>query len=259
MRRVARSVCACCGGVALQAAETDAFAVDPLQAIEVFRRKLRVPTERWTDLWQEMHSAAFMVAGAQSDALLKDFQDAVLAAIADGRTLAQFRADFDRIVAEHGWSYRGSRGWRSRVIFETNLRTSYAAGRWEQIQEVKATRPYLRYVAVMDERTRPEHAAWHDTVLPVDDPWWQTHFPPNGWNCRCSVQSLNERDLARYGLSVSDQAPPVEMVERTVNTSDGPRVVLVPAGIDPGFAYRPGTPPDEAIRRALELRASGAP
>jgi SPP1 gp7 family putative phage head morphogenesis protein len=247
------SACRSCGGI-YRVAHADAppFSVKPMEAIDFLRNKLNVPTRRWTDLWQQQHSAAFTVAGATTDALVGDFHDAVNKAIEDGLTLDDFRKDFDRIVEDHGWSYNGSRGWRSRVIFQTNMRTAYAAGRWEQIQQVKDDRPYLRYVAVMDDRTRPEHASWHDTVLPVDHPWWQTHFPPNGWNCRCSVQTLNDRDLDRYGLTVNAKAPPVEMVERTINTGDGPRIVLVPNGIDPGFGYRPGAPPAEAIRATLE-------
>lgn len=243
--------CAACGARVELQASAEGFSVAPRQAIDFMRRKLRVPTERWDDLWQEMHTTGFMVAGAQSDALLKDFHTAVTAAIEEGRTLEQFRQDFDRIVDEHGWSYNGSRNWRSRVIFETNMRTAYAAGRWEQIETMKDDRPYLRYVAVMDERTRPEHAEWHDTVLPVDDEFWQTHFPPNGWNCRCTVQNLSARDLDRYGLEVSER-PAVEMIERTA----GGRTIMVPKGIDPGFAYRPGTPPSDVVRRALESRAA---
>lgn len=217
-------------------AEAQPFAVAPVEAIEFLRQKLNVPTATWTDVWQAMHDRAFMVAGAQAAALIEDFHAAVLAAIRDGLTLQQFRQSFDAIVARHGWSYNGSRNWRSRVIFQTNLRTAMAAGRWQQIQRLRTARPYLRYVAVMDERTRPKHAEWHGAVLPVDDPWWQTHFPPNGWNCRCSVQSLNARDLARYGIAVSAEAPAIDMVERTVQG----RIVLVPEGIDPGFAYHPG-------------------
>lgn len=222
-------------------AEPSAFSVDPLEAIAFLRDKLRLPTASWTDIWQEEHSDAFVVAGAQSDALLKDFHDAVLKAIAQGETLDTFRKDFDRIVAEHGWSYHGSRGWRSKVIFDTNVRMAYAAGKWEQIARVKQVRPYLRYVHLEEQpHPRLQHHLWHNTVLPVDDPWWQTHFPPNGWNCHCTVQSLNERDLARYGLSVSSQAPAIEWVEQVLNTPQGPRVVMVPKGIDPGFGYRPG-------------------
>jgi SPP1 gp7 family putative phage head morphogenesis protein len=249
--------CGCCGGVrpALQAVDVEAFNDKPMEAIAFLRDKLRVPTATWTDIWQEMHSAAFVVAGAQSDDLLKDFQDAVLKAIEQGTTLEEFRKDFDAIVADHGWSYNGSRNWRSRVIFQTNLRMAYASGRWQQIERVKETRPYLRYVAVLDARTRPWHRAWHDTVLPVDHPWWQTHFPPNGWNCRCSVQSVNERDLFRYKLKVSDEAPPINWVERLVGSGAARRAIRVPEGIDPGFAYRPGTPPSDVVRQWLAGRA----
>jgi hypothetical protein len=42
------------------------------------------------------------------------------------------------------------------------------------------------------------------------------------------------------------------MIERTINALDGPRTVLVPSGIDPGFGYRPGAPPIEAIHAALQ-------
>jgi SPP1 gp7 family putative phage head morphogenesis protein len=239
-------------------AEPAPFAVNPIEAIDYLRDKVRVPTERWTDIWQGMHARAFVVAGAQSDELLADFHEAVNRNIAEGRSLEQFRADFDTIVAKHGWSYNGSRNWRSRVIFQTNLRMAYSAGRWAQIQRVKAARPYLRYVAVMDERTRPLHAAWHNTVLPVDHPWWQTHFPPNGWNCRCTVQSLNERDLARYGLKVSDVAPPAPLIDRTINTSDGPVTMKVPEGIDPGFAYNPGQAGFGNGQELLALERHGA-
>jgi SPP1 gp7 family putative phage head morphogenesis protein len=253
-RLARRCACGACGGIVAQADEGKPFATDPAEAIDFLRRKLNVPTSSWTDLWQEQHSVAFTVAGAQSDALVADFHDAINDAIKDGTTLDDFRARFDRIVADHGWSYNGSRNWRSRVIFQTNLRTAYAAGKWDQIQRVKESRPYLRYVAVMDGRTRAEHRDWNNTVLPADDPWWQTHYPPNGWNCRCTVQSLNDRDLARYGLAVANKAPPVEMVERTINTPDGPRTVLVPEGIDPGFAYRPGAPPSEALKALIDGR-----
>lgn len=240
--------CVCGCGASLAAPALQAvrpFATDPIEAINFLRNKLDIPTSMWTDLWQEEHSIGFTVAGAQTKALVKDFHEVVLKAIRDGTTIDEFRRDFDRIVEDHGWSYNGSRGWRSRVIFDTNINTAYAAGRWEQIQRVKVERPYLRYVHLENQpHPRLEHAAWHNTILPVDDPWWLTHYPPNGWFCHCTVESLSERDLARYGLSVSAQAPPTRMVERIINTVEGPRTVLVPEGIDPGFAYRPGAMPE---------------
>ncbi len=254
--------CPCCGApqISLHAADAQPFDVAPREAIDFLRQKLRLPTATWTDIWQQMHSAAFVVAGAQGDALLKDFHDAVLKAIEQGETLETFREDFDTIVKRYGWSYNGSREWRSKIIFQTNLRMAYAAGRWQQIERVKQTRPYLRYVHLDPQaHPRPLHQSWHNTVLPVDDPWWQTHFPPNGWNCHCTAQSLNERDLERYGLTVTAQAPPINWIDRVVGSGDSRRAIKVPEGIDPGFAYRPGAPLDEAIRQGLAQRAASGP
>lgn len=221
------------------------------EAIDFFRAKVRLPTRTWTDLWEGMHSRAFVVAGVVKAELLADFQEAVGRAIAEGRTLNDFRKDFDAIVARHGWSYNGGRGWRSAVIYNTNLRMAHSAGRWAQIQRVKARRPFIRYSAVLDSRTRPEHRAWHGTVLPADDPFWQSHMPPNGWNCRCTVQSYSQRDLDRLGMK---QSPPPATPEETVavNTPQGRVAVRVPKGIDPGFAYNPG---EAAFGRGADLTA----
>ena len=216
------------------------FGVQPLDAIAFLKNKLRVPTERWNSIWQDMHGAAFMVAGAQKAALLEDFHEAVTAAIENGTTLAKFREDFDRIVAKHGWDYNGTRNWRSEIIYRTNMRAAHSAGRWAAIQRVKKHRPYIRYVAVQDGRTRPAHKAWHNTVLSVDHPFWETHYPPNGWNCRCRADSLNDRDLKKLGLKVSED-PEIIMEDREVKVGEDQYVtVRVPEGIHTGFAYNPG-------------------
>ncbi len=99
------------------------------EAIDFFQAKVRVPTRTYTDMMNKAHSKGFMVAGAMKDELLADFQEVIGRCLRDGLTLEDFRKGFDRIVAAHGWSYNGTRGWRTRVIFETNIRTSYAAGR----------------------------------------------------------------------------------------------------------------------------------
>jgi len=226
------------------------------EAIAALRRKADLPTARWTDLWQDQHAVAFTVAGATSANLLAELRAAVDEGLANGGTLAEFRQRFDDIVARHGWQYRGKRGWRTRVIFETNLRTSYAAGRWQQIQESKAARPWLMYEAVLDRRTRPLHRLWDGTVLPVGDPWWRTHYPPNGWGCRCSVISLSEREAQRRGLRPTGP-PVVRLIPRQV---PGRGVVEVPEGIDPGWGYNPGMAaadaagaPSAAQRETLQL------
>ncbi|NOR63260.1 MAG: hypothetical protein GQ535_12300 [Rhodobacteraceae bacterium] len=216
------------------------FGVQPLDAIAFLKNKLNVPTERWNDIWQDMHGAAFMVAGAQKAALIEDFHTAVTSAIEDGRTLEQFRQDFDQIVAKHGWDYNGSRNGRSEIIYRTNMSAAYSAGNWASIQRTKKYFPYIRYSTADDIKVRPGHKVWHNLVLPVDHPFWETHYPPNGWRCRCRADSINDRGLKKLGLKVSDD-PEIIMEERQMKVGgDRTVTVMVPQGIHTGFAYNPG-------------------
>ena len=100
--------------------------------------------------------------------------------------------------------------------------------------------PYLRYVATLDDRTRPDHRAWHGTVLPVDHPFWQTHYPPNGWRCRYTVIQFSERQLRARGYEVSEGPPSGSGRTREwVNTRTG-EVQNVQIGIDPGWNHNTG-------------------
>lgn len=209
---------------------------------EFLRRKLNLPTQGWTDIYTREHDYAFVVAGANRDQLVADFRQAVERAI-EGGTLEQFRREFDGIVARHGWSYNGGRNWRSRVIYETNLRSSYMAGRYEQLMAVREERPFWQYIhSDAVEHPRPLHEEWNGLVLRWDDPWWQYHFPINAWGCQCSVRALSQRDLERMGKSGPDTAPTIVMEQHTIGqrSPNGPQVVEVPQGIDPGFEYTPG-------------------
>ncbi len=212
------------------------------EQIEFFRSKLDLTTRTWTDIWQEQHDRAFVVAGAAHADLVQDLRKAVDKAIADGATIDTFRKDFDALVARHGWSYNGGRDWRTRVIYATNLRTSYAAGRYRQMKDIAERRPWWRYRhSDASEEPRHAHLAWDGLVLRHDDPWWATHYPPNGWGCKCFVETLDDASLERLGKSGPDQAPEIRTRTVTVGVNGpSPRTVAVPQGIDPGWAYAPG-------------------
>jgi SPP1 gp7 family putative phage head morphogenesis protein len=65
---------------------------------------------------------------------------------------------------------------------------SQMAGKWIGIEKNAETMPMLQYVTAGDDRVRPAHAAMDGTTLPVTDPFWNNYYPPNGWNCRCTVK-----------------------------------------------------------------------
>lgn len=204
------------------------------EAIAYHQAKLALPSKAWTDIWGREHGRAFIVAGANTDELVGGFHQALGRAIAEGRTLTDFRKDFDRLVAEHGWSYNGSRGWRSATIYNTNLSQAYSAGRWEQGKSLPDAIGRYRHNPSANERK--EHAAWNGITLPLGHSWWGTHWPINAWGCHCQVDILSRRAAEAAGWTVSDDPPPDEMVTHQING----RQVLVPKGIDPGFDYNPG-------------------
>ncbi|MDE2473218.1 MAG: hypothetical protein KGL35_32060, partial [Bradyrhizobium sp.] len=197
------------------------------EQIAYFLRKSNVPTQAWTDLWQADHDTGFMVAGASEASLLQDLREAVQAAIVDGESIGQFRKRFDAIVERYGWAHKGGRNWRTRVIYQTNLRTSYAAGRWAQLTSAAGRKafPYWAYRhSMLDKVPRilhitPAPAGWNGLVLRADDPWWLTHFPPNGWGCFPGDTAV--RCNAKLGLKGWYAGEVVEL-----NTAFGNRVTL---------------------------------
>lgn len=60
------------------------------------------------------------------------------------------------------------------------------AAKWEQYSE-DGDRYLLQYRTAHDDKVRPEHAALDRITLPMSDPFWESYYPPNGWNCRCTV------------------------------------------------------------------------
>jgi len=224
------------------------------EAIQYFRDKVSLPTRTWKDLWQGMHSRAFVVAGAMKGGLLSDLYAAVdkgIAAvdkgISQGATLAEFRRDFDKTVARHGWKYKGGRDWRTAVIFNTNLSVAYHAGQHAQMTDpdVLEARPYWRYVASSSAEKRPEHMQWYNTVLPADHPWWKTHRPPNDWGCKCGVVNHSAREVERLKKKLAESPHPIKTRAPKIKYRDWTDKATgkkhrVPVGIGPGWDYNPG-------------------
>ena len=77
-----------------------------------------------------------------------------------------------------------------------------AAAKWESFAE-DGDRYNLQYRTQSDDKVRPEHAALNRVTLPPSDPFWEEFYPPNGWNCRCSVVQVLK---SRYPTTPHDEA-----------------------------------------------------
>lgn len=252
----------------------------PEEAIAYMKaRGITAETYHYTDLWQSQHDRAFTISRLTRADLLERIQESLIQSVAGDMTrndwLVQTRALLQKEglwgnveVTDPNTGEQLSTTFneaRLRLIFDTNVRQALAAGQWQSLLRTKARNPYVRYIAMDDDRTRPEHRAWHNVVLPIDDPWWDTHRPPNGYHCRCRVVGISKVKFrrgyseSRPGAEDDEDAPlvreafkterPPEQLVEWRNPATGV-VQKIPKGIDPGFDYNAGT--TEGSGTALE-------
>lgn len=230
-----------------------AFNLTPEQALDWFKAKGLAITFDWRDMIGQEHERAFTIAKMLDVDLLKTARDAVESAIANGDSFHQFKKDLVPELQKAGWwgkktvvdpqtgqavnAQLGSPH-RLATIFRTNLQTAYAAGQWEEIERTKASHPWLMYDAVDDHRTRPEHASWDGLTYPADDAFWRTHYPPNGWNCRCTVIQLTDEQAASLGKPKG--SPPYSAGSYKWTNPRTGKTYQVPNGLDPGWDHHHG-------------------
>jgi SPP1 gp7 family putative phage head morphogenesis protein len=192
------------------------FAMLPEKAIEYFQSKGYAISWNWWDVWQEAQAKSFTVTRGMRQDILADIRAALEKALAEGQTVKMSSDNLEPVLKAKGWwgkqeilSPEGNlvkvqlgSPWRLKTIYRTNLQTSYMSGRYQQFYQNTGARPYLMYVAVMDQRTRPSHGLMNGRVFRWDDPIWKTHKPPLGFNCRCRMRALTEKQVERKGLQV---------------------------------------------------------
>lgn len=109
---------------------------------------------------------------------------------ADGNQIAF--SEFKKSASQIFEIYNGT--WLE-TEFNTAKSITESARQWVEIQAVKDTLPLLKYQTVGDGRVRQSHRTLDNVVRPVDDPFWDEHYPPNDFNCRCIVEQIEEGDL----------------------------------------------------------------
>jgi len=239
--------------------------LDPADAVRAWEARGELKTTvRWSEMMHEQHAVAFTVAKVARLDLLRYMQSSLDNVIRFGGTFEGWKANLVPELQKAGWWGRvknpaltgteepiivGER--RLRTIYDTNTRMSLAAGHWQRIQRQKKQYPYLRYLPSTSEHKRPLHKEWYGVILPVDHPWWQTHFPPNGWGCKCHFEQVSEARMRRKGWRVTPDNEIPDGPPRLFTPAGGDPI-MVPADIDPGFSYNPGT----ALLRAVADKAT---
>lgn len=252
----------------------------PPEVTGYFDRKGLKPAFSHLDVWGTEHAHAVTVAKATELSLVTTFRDSISKAIKAGQGFETWREEIRAELAAQGWAgprmvsdpsgvdpdrmVDFSRSNRLRTIFWGNMASARSAGQWERAQRTKAAMPFLLYVRTTSADPRPEHLGWVGIILPVDDPFWATHFPPNGWLCHCSVRQVSRREKETLiatkrsdGVYYTDTASPVVMRDwRNRRTGE---ISRIPDGIDPGWHGNPGRDRTKTLLDNLEVRLGDAP
>lgn len=256
------------------------FAVPP-EVTRYFEGKAAAPAFSWLDVWAEEHAYKFTVAKATELEVLTSFRSTISQAIAEGKGFDSWKPLIEKELSKLGWwgprmvsdptgeqpdrmvNFASDR--RLKTIFWSNANSARSAGQWERVQRTKAALPYILYVRTTSADPRPEHLSWVGIILPVDHPFWQTHWPPNGWLCKCQVRQISKREAERllgrkpedggilYRDSVPDLGPDIQHRNRRTG-----EVTMVPPGIDPGWHTNPGLARASTLVENLEARLAAA-
>ena len=245
-----------------------AIKLPPRRAIAYFKSKGYNISWNWWETWQVANAQSFTVAKALRADILGDIRDSFDQALRKGYTPDKFIKELEPVLRAKGWwgkqvivSQDGGAEivqlgspHRLRTIYNVNARTSRARAHYQVQQATLAERPYWMYDAMDDLRVRPHHAAMDGLVFRADDPIWQTHYPPNGFNCRCRVRALSQEELEQRDLKVSNSRDRLKEIEQQVGVDKRSGEVIskpatqytTPSGTtmtpDPGWNYNPGDP-----------------
>lgn len=174
----------------------DNFILEPTpyeEASSIIKNKPVVTRRVFDRLLPELRALAFTITGIESADVLQKVRNTIAELPkganwdeVKGKVMEELRPYFDDKTSAK----------RAELLMRTHGLDAYRVGQWELAQETKDALPYFKYIATMDGQTRPSHRALHGLVLPVDDPFWNSHMPPGwDWGCRCQVVQVSDYDV----------------------------------------------------------------
>ncbi|HBE9082723.1 phage minor head protein [Serratia fonticola] len=241
------------------------FDMTPKAALAwLVKKGLRIRTDP-ENMSDDDHVMSFGFANLSRLDIAQDIVDGLKTALAEGKTQKQFIDDLEPILKKKGWwgtkeeidtdtgeikTIKMGSPARLATIYRTNIQSAYNAGRYQSMLANAENRPYWRYVAIMDQNTRPSHAALHNMVFRFDDPIWLVLFPPNGYNCRCRVEALTEEDVQTRGYTIykTDRIVTQEITAPTDANGEKRKTKVHGVEFSPDAeknGNKPGTKPDD--------------
>ncbi|HGF9412182.1 TPA: phage minor head protein [Acinetobacter baumannii] len=185
------------------------FELPPSDAISYLEKKGFKIGWDWHETLDNAHSRAFTVAKVARMDLLQDIRQSLISAMQQGQTLEQWKASITPVLQDKGWWGKktvinpegreqevqlGSPR-RLRTIYDTNMQSAFAAGRYKAMMAGSETRPYWEWRHITISNPRKQHVALDGRLFRFDDPFWGVAYPPSEWGCKCRVIARSAREV----------------------------------------------------------------
>jgi len=204
-----------------------------LQASGSTAAKLAVRADVFKRLLPELRARAICISQVEDLDVVQRVRD-LIAALPEGEDWNQAKrritADISPyfVDAEDGEAQAAQQAAaraRAELLLRTHTFQAYATARFRTQMDPRAASGYLRYETQGDGKVRPEHAALDGVILPKSDPFWQTHYPPWDWGCRCIAIEMEDAEVAQIRAQESDLP-----ADRRTVLSDSQRAALSGSG-----------------------------
>lgn len=207
------------------------------EAIDLIEGKRPVASEVFYGMLPELRGRAFTISGVEGAHVMQRVRDSIAGLAGVDKTWDDVKQE---VVSELDPYLGDGAGQRAVVLMRTHGFQAFQASNWRVIQEDGDT-THIQYLATEDDHVRDSHLALNGLILPKDDPFWLTHFPPWEWGCRCRTRGMNP-DLVEEAQQEDAKRNPDDQL-----VMEGPALRKLDEGtlVRDGRAYDVTAPSDE--------------
>lgn len=181
------------------------------EAADYLRSKPAVSRAVFDALLPELRARAFVITGVESLNALQSVREQV-AQLPQGGDWEELRDDVAERISP--WTDPDPERLlrRAELVLRMQGFQAYAAAQHEVLERQREAFPWWQYNTAGDERVRDSHAALDGVVMPADSPFWEEHYPPWDWGCRCYITPLTDEEVGRIRAGEAEQPPEARRV-----------------------------------------------
>jgi SPP1 gp7 family putative phage head morphogenesis protein len=184
-------------------------------AVEHLKALAPVTREQFDRLLPELRAQAFTVTGVEDANVLQRLRDIIAELPAGGswdEAKAKVLAEISPWLAnsedpEERAKEEKAAERRAELLVRTHGFRAYAAATYRNLKANTDIMPWWKYTSFGDDRVRDTHEALNGVILAHDDPFWETHYPPWDWGCRCEVIGLTDTDVEEIRAAEAKKPP----------------------------------------------------